>query len=479
VSVQPGETIGRYQILGPLGSGGMATVYKAFHPALDRTVALKVIRASFTDDAEFLERFRQEAKAVARLRHPNIVQVFDFDEVDGRHFIVMEYLEGGTLKQRLRSLEQSGQRIPRRELLRIVGEVADGLTYAHQFGILHRDVKPANVLLTRDGRAVVTDFGIARMVMSAELTRTGVGVGTPEYMSPEQARGEGVDERADLYSLAVMAYEMATGRAPFSADTPLAVVLKHLNDPLPPPSSIDPDIGESTDRVLMKALAKSPFDRYASATEFAQALAEAFAEDERDRTSTFVRPAPAPSASAAPAAAAVTVSAAPPPPARPRPAWLVPAVALAALVVVGGAGYAVVGGLGPRATPSASPAGQGPTSIVQQGGPIAGARFDGQVVTGGVLILSTTRNTPQGPRQSQFAPGDAIGFVLTTREVIAPEYVRSTGRINVEHPVQLFPPRAGEVASCCYIAPAQPGEYRLILGGNGGKVLAEIPYTVR
>jgi serine/threonine protein kinase len=257
MSVRPGETIGRYQILGPLGSGGMATVYKAFHPALDRTVALKIIRTSLTDDTEFLDRFRQEAKAVARLRHPNIVQVFDFGLADGQHFIVMEYLEGGTLKQRLRSLQQDAQRIPRRELLRIVSEVAEGLAYAHQFGILHRDVKPANVLLTRDGRAVLTDFGIARMVMSVELTRTGVGVGTPEYMSPEQARGEGADERADIYSLGVMAYEMVAGRVPFTADTPLAVVLKHLNDALPPPSSIDPEVGENTDRVLMKALATS------------------------------------------------------------------------------------------------------------------------------------------------------------------------------------------------------------------------------
>ena len=477
MSVQPGSTFGRYQIIAPLGTGGMATVYKAFHPGLDRTVAIKVIRTGFTDDPDFLERFRQEARAVARLRHPNIVQVFDFDEADGQHFIVMEHLEGGTLKQRLRALEQSGQRLPRRETLRIVSEIAEGLAYAHQSGILHRDVKPANVLLTRDGRAVVTDFGIARMVMSTELTRTGVGVGTPEYMSPEQARGEGVDQRADIYSLGVIAFELITGRVPFTADTPLAVILKHLNDPLPAPSSIDPQVGEATERVLMRVLSKDPFDRHASATELAQALGEAFAEDERDRTSTFAR-API----VAPPSPAVAAPAAAPP--RARPAWMLPAaIVIAAGVVTAGIAVATsVGAPRPSTLPSPTAAATeaprtGPAALVA--GPQSG-RFDPAFVRSGQLTRSAG-GSAGGPVTSEFAPGAGIGIVLELVQApLRVEYVRSVGPITVDHPLgRPFAERTGFVDSCCYVAPAQPGSYKLTIGANGGKVVAEIPYTVR
>ena len=262
----------------------MATVFKAFQPALDRTVALKVMRTELTEDPEFHERFAREAKAIARLEHPNIVQVYDFDEVDGRAFMTMTFIEGGTLKGRIEELAAAGEKLPPRETARIIGQVADGLAHAHGLGIVHRDVKSSNVMLTRDGRAVVSDFGIAKIMSGTQYTQAGVGIGTPEYMSPEQAQGRTVDARSDQYSLGVMAYEMLTGRLPFTADTPLAVVLAQVRDPIPLPSTIDASIGARAEQVLLKALAKDPKDRYPSVTAFATALQRAVQDDETGST---------------------------------------------------------------------------------------------------------------------------------------------------------------------------------------------------
>ncbi|OGO67121.1 MAG: hypothetical protein A3H36_00025 [Chloroflexi bacterium RIFCSPLOWO2_02_FULL_71_16] len=314
MALQAGATLGRYQIVAPLGQGGMASVYKAYLPSLERTVALKVMRAGFAEDPDFLERFRREAKSIARFSHPNIVQVFDFDDVDGRYFMAMEYLEGGTLRDRLVELAKDGQRLPAREVTRIVSEVADALSYAHSFGIIHRDVKPSNVMLTRDGRSVVTDFGIAKVLSATQQTQAGVGMGTPEYMSPEQGQGITIDHRADIYSLGIMAFEMLAGRVPYIADTPMAIVLAHIRDQIPAPSTVNGEIGPVADRVLMRALAKQPEERYGSATELAQALSRAIAEDERGGTMpTMVVPGArgttAPTAAASPAVAAPAAAA--------------------------------------------------------------------------------------------------------------------------------------------------------------------------
>ena len=275
MSLTAGTTIGRYEIVEPIGQGGMATVYKARQPALDRIVALKVIRAGFSEDPEFLERFRREARAVARLDHPNVVHVYDFDEIDGRAILAMQFLDQGTLKDRVAQLARDRQVLPQDEVARVMEQIAAGLGYAHAQGVIHRDVKPANVMFTHDGRAVVTDFGIARMLGGTQLTATGVGIGTPEYMSPEQGQGGALDARSDVYSLGVVAYELLTGQLPFTGDTPFAVVLKHVREPLPPPSQVNPALTPAIDAVLLKALAKDPADRYGEVADLADALRRA------------------------------------------------------------------------------------------------------------------------------------------------------------------------------------------------------------
>ena len=267
-----GQTLGKYHILEPLGQGGMAQVYRAYHPTLDRYVAIKVLRSDLIEDQEFLSRFSREARSVAGLRHPNIVQVFDFDVDDERYFMVMELLEGNTLKAYLNAYRLQGKPIPSGEIARILTDVLKGLAYAHNDGIIHRDIKPANILLTRRGEAVVTDFGIAQIVGGTQYTVSGALMGTLHYMAPEQGMGRNVDERSDIYSLGVVLYEMLTGHPPFDADTPLAILMKHLNDPLPLPSAPDREIPKPFERVVLKALAKQPEERYRSAEEMMKAL---------------------------------------------------------------------------------------------------------------------------------------------------------------------------------------------------------------
>jgi serine/threonine protein kinase len=270
-----GQTLGKYRVLESLGRGGMARVYRAYHPQLDRYVAIKVLRSDLVEDEEFLARFRREAQAVAALRHANIVQVFDFEVQDDVSYMVMELLEGDTLKARLNDYRTRGEQMPLGDTVRICLDVLDGLAYAHSEGMIHRDVKSTNILLTRRGQAVITDFGIAHIVGGTHYTAIGALMGTLSYMAPEQGLEGHSDARSDIYSLGIVLYEMLTQRTPFDADTPLAVLMKHLNDPLPLPRQINPAIPEPFERVVLKALAKSPEDRYHSAEQMAQALREA------------------------------------------------------------------------------------------------------------------------------------------------------------------------------------------------------------
>ena len=267
-----GQTLGKYRVLDPLGRGGMAQVYRAYHPQLDRYVAIKVLRSDLVEEEAFLDRFHREARAVARLRHANVVQVYDFDVQDGVYYMVMELLEGDTLKARLNDYHVRGERMPAGEIVRILLDVLDGLAYAHSEGMIHRDIKPANIMLTKSGQAVVTDFGIAHMVGGTRHTAAGVLMGTLNYIAPEQGLESKSDARSDIYSVGIVLYELLLGKPPFDADTPLAILMKHLNDPLPLPRQENPEIPEPLERVVLKALAKQPEERYQDAAEMAQAL---------------------------------------------------------------------------------------------------------------------------------------------------------------------------------------------------------------
>jgi serine/threonine protein kinase len=274
-----GQSIGRYHIIEPLGEGGMATVYKAFDTRLETDVAIKVIRTDrFTPEmlTEALKRFEREAKSLARLTHPNIVKVTDYGEYEGQPYLVMVYLPGGTLKDRL------GKAMPWSEAARTLIPIAHALDFAHQRGIVHRDIKPSNILITESGEPMLSDFGVAKIIGDEAvtgLTGTGMAVGTPEYMAPEQVNAKTADGRADIYALGIVFYEMVTGRRPFQADTPLAVLFKHLTDPLPRPSEFVPDLPEAVENVLFKALTKKPEDRYQTMGEFAVALEKIASSD--------------------------------------------------------------------------------------------------------------------------------------------------------------------------------------------------------
>jgi serine/threonine-protein kinase len=266
VGLAAGSNFGVYRIMGPLGRGGMASVYRAYEPALDRYVAIKVLPAESVQEETSAERFRREAKVIARLEHPNIIPIFAYGIEDGLPWMAMRLVGGGSLAALLKA-----QRLAAERCVAILAGVADALDYAHGKGVVHRDVKPQNVLLDESQRVYLADFGIARLTETATvLTAAGLITGTPQYMAPEQATGKPVDSRADIYALGVVAYEMLTGRVPFSADTPVAVLMKHVTEPIPVPTA--GEVPEPLVRALLKALAKSPDDRWDTAGDFVRAL---------------------------------------------------------------------------------------------------------------------------------------------------------------------------------------------------------------
>lgn len=269
------KLLDKYTVHERIGTGGMAEVFRGHHEKLNRDVAIKVMRTSLAGDAQFTARFEREARLAASLRHPNIVQVFDFDRQNDRLFLVMEFINGGTLKQRLEDIKSAGSYFSLSEIYRIMQQVSNALDYAHSQGMLHRDLKPANILLDQAGDAYITDFGIARLLDSDEITRSGSILGTPNYMSPEQCEGKPLTFSSDIYSLGVILFELLTGETPFDADSPLAILQKHIHEPVPPLSLFRKGLPSGLDSVLQKALSKSPEDRFSTAA----GLIDAFARE--------------------------------------------------------------------------------------------------------------------------------------------------------------------------------------------------------
>ncbi len=263
-----GQHIGRYTLLEKLGEGGMAIVYNAFDPRIEQNIAIKVILPSHQASRIFLDQFKIEAKALARLSHTNIVKVLDYGEQKGQPFLVMEFMRGGTLKENVKG------KIPWQQAASILAPIARALEYIHKQNLVHRDVKPANILIDENDQPMLSDFGIVKLIETGEVTAeaTGVGVGTPEYMSPEQGMGREVDYRADIYALGVVFYELVTGEKPFVAETPMATIIKHITDPFPHPQSVIKVIPKDVEDVILKAVQKDPQKRFNDMGTFAEAL---------------------------------------------------------------------------------------------------------------------------------------------------------------------------------------------------------------
>ncbi|HET8893867.1 MAG TPA: Stk1 family PASTA domain-containing Ser/Thr kinase [Gaiellaceae bacterium] len=339
---------GRYHVLRKLGAGGMANVYLAEDQELGRRVAIKILNERHANDEQFVERFRREAKNAAGLSHPSIVSIYDRGEAEGTYYIAMEYLEGRSLKELIVSRGPA----PVNVAIEYARQILQALRFAHLKGIVHRDIKPHNVLVDGDGRLKVTDFGIARAGTS-QMTEAGSIVGTAQYLSPEQARGSGVDQRSDVYSLGVVLYELLTGDVPFSGDTPVEIAMKHLSQTPEPPSALRPEVPHDLDLVVMRALAKNPDDRYQSAEEMEADLARvargAGVSPETEESATMIMRTPMPAAGPTAATAATMITrpqrGMPPPgayydyeePVHRRPVWpWIAALLFVAAAAIGG-----------------------------------------------------------------------------------------------------------------------------------------------
>ena len=268
-----GQTIGgRYEIQELLGQGGMSAVYKANDPNLRRVVAVKLIHPHLSSNEEFVRRFGEEAAAVAQLRHPNLIQVYDFNHDDDTYYIVFEFVPGETLQARLKRMKTAGRPFDVGEVVDITAKTADGLQYAHVKGLIHRDIKPANIILNVLGQPILMDFGIAKIMGGTQHTATGAVLGTARYMSPEQIKGERIDPGTDIYSLGVTLFEMLGGRPPYESDSAMTLMMMHMTDPVPDLHNLRSDLPPGLVAVVNKSLAKNRKDRYETAAEFAAAL---------------------------------------------------------------------------------------------------------------------------------------------------------------------------------------------------------------
>ncbi len=337
------STLGnRYQVEARIGAGGMAEVYRGFDPILNRTVAIKVLLPQFARDTSFVQRFRREAQAAARLNQPNIVGVYDTGADDGTQYIVMEFVEGRTLGEFM----ETGRRPTPVQAAEIAQKICGALSAAHAVGVIHRDIKPGNVMVTREGTVKVMDFGIARVLGPETAPQTSAVLGTASYLSPEQAQGSPVDARTDIYSLGVVLYEMLAGRPPFMGDTPVAVAYKQVNETPVVPSKLNPDVPARLDAVVMKALSKNPSNRYQTADEFGADLERVIKGQDVEAT---------PLLGGVAAGAATQVISRPqhtqvlPPAEEPegsgRKVWLGVLIGILVVAIFGGAGYLLVSSL--------------------------------------------------------------------------------------------------------------------------------------
>jgi eukaryotic-like serine/threonine-protein kinase len=447
-----GQDIGRYHIIEQLGQGGMATVYRAYDTRLEREVALKFIRREEIGPAyleQLFKRFEREAKSLAQLSHPNVVKVYDYGEFEGVPYLVMEYLPGGTLKQRM------GRTMPAAEAARLLLPVARALAYAHHENIIHRDVKPANILITRSGEPMLTDFGIAKILSgdggATALTGTGVGLGTPDYMAPEQWTNEVVPQ-TDVYALGIVFYEMVTGRRPFTADTPAAVLLKQMQDTLPRPQSFAPDLPDQAEQLLYKALAKDPQERFATMDLMAAALENLIREPEAQAetrlaskdTQQTVEAKPAPRVPAASTATVVMppsaktepeatiVSSAAPKALAPRPAkmsawvWAAAGLAVLAVIVVIGVGAVVLANVGKAQPPAVSTsAPTQPATAAKAASPEPAAS-----VPAGKPGLGSTRVADKDSMPQVYVPGSP--FLMGTDDATAPAEEKPRHIVNLD-----------------------------------------------
>jgi SH3-like domain-containing protein len=386
-----GRTLGQYQIIEEIGRGGMAVVYKAWQPSLNRHVAIKVLPPQLTFDTTFVQRFQQEASAAARLEHPNIVTIHDVGEEAGIRYIVMQLLEGQPLNELIQREGQMGLE----RVAGIMAQVASALDYAHEQGFVHRDVKPSNIIVGSDGQATLTDFGIAKAAEGTKLTRTGTVMGTAEYMSPEQAKGEAVSRATDVYSLGIVVYEMLAGRVPFKADSTPAILHMQAYERPQPVRAHAPQLPRGVDGVLAKALAKNPAERFSSAGELAGALQEVI----EGKPFRYVEPEP-------PTIAAPTVG-------RKRTSWLMPVLGGAVVLALVAAAAFGLGSRGGRSTPSATvvavvteTATPSPTAVPPTDTPLPTAAASPQETL--TLTSVPTATVGPSPGKPQIVTGQAI-----------------------------------------------------------------------
>ncbi|MEX0788403.1 MAG: serine/threonine-protein kinase [Anaerolineales bacterium] len=323
-----GESLDRYRLAEQIGQGGMATVYRATDPRTGKECAVKVLSPTIGSDKRFVRRFRREAEVLARLKHPQIVPVLDYGQARGMVYLVMPFVAGETMHQKLVK-----RKFTETEVRRWIRQVADALQFAHDAGIIHRDIKPSNIMIDRDGNAFLTDFGLARLAEGSGTLTGSLLMGTPAYVSPEQGRGELVDARSDQYSFGVILFQLVTGQLPFDGDTPMATVMQHLQEPPPPPRTINPKLPPAAEKVILKSLAKDPSVRFASVGETVKAF-EAALDGASERELGLDKETILRTIAARPAAARPQ----PAPSPRRRSAWLflglVPLAALGAVIAL-------------------------------------------------------------------------------------------------------------------------------------------------